>query len=59
MTYHELKTAIMILQGCIKERQDKIERNQHTEGDTSLESGRLEAECEDIQLAIDHIKGVL
>lgn len=62
MNETELKTAIIILQGCIKVRQDKIvviEDSGFPRIDDSEQASRLHGEIDDLQLAVEYIKGVL
>ena len=58
MTDTELKTAIIILQGCIAVRRSKIIAIKHN-GLALEDIPKLEAEIDDLQLAIDHVKGVI
>ena len=58
MNEAELKTAIIILQGCIKVRQDKRIAIEHN-GIAIDEVPRLKAEIDDLKLAIEYIKGLL
>ena len=55
MNETELKTAIIILQGCIKVRQDRMERMLES-GDSFVAT--IQADIESLELAINHIRDV-
>jgi len=56
MNSTELKIAATILKGCIKVRQDKVAAIEHNGGIGLDELPRLNAEVDDLKLAVAYIE---